>query len=52
MAERMRALPSEDFQNLLRPCFQEDEIKLILIGGVLGALAGLGQLVWIFGVSI
>ncbi len=52
MAERMRALPSEDFQNLLRPCFQEDEIKLILIGGVLGALAGLAQLVWVFGAPI
>ncbi|MFT6122122.1 MAG: uncharacterized membrane protein YheB (UPF0754 family), partial [Oleiphilaceae bacterium] len=45
MEERMKKLPSEDFQNLLRPCFQEDEVKLIAIGGVLGALAGLGQLV-------
>ncbi len=50
MAERMRALPSEEFQNLLRPCFQEDEIKLIIIGGVLGALAGLAQVVWVFGI--
>jgi uncharacterized membrane protein YheB (UPF0754 family) len=49
MEERMKKLPSEDFQNLLRPCFQEDEVKLIAIGGVLGALAGLGQLVYIFG---
>ena len=49
MEERMKQLPSEEFQNLLRPCFQEDEIKLIIIGGILGALAGLGQLVYLFG---
>lgn len=49
MAERMKDLPSAEFQDLLRPCFQEDEMKLILIGGVLGALAGLAQLAWIFG---
>jgi len=51
MEERMKQLPSEDFQDLLRPCFQEDEIKLIAIGGVLGALAGLGQLVYVFGLT-
>lgn len=51
MEQRMKQLPSEEFQDLLRPCFQEDEIKLIAIGGVLGALAGLGQLVYIFGMS-
>src|SRR5690606_41248316 len=32
MVERMNALSSEEFQDLLRPCFQEDEIKLILVG--------------------
>lgn len=52
MAERMKSLPSEEFQDLLRPCFQEDEIKLIIIGGVLGALAGLAQLAYIFGQSL
>jgi hypothetical protein len=51
MEERMKKLPSEDFQNLLRPCFQEDEVKLIAIGGVLGALAGVGQLVFVFGLT-
>ncbi|MEX0604948.1 MAG: hypothetical protein WD623_05105 [Marinobacter sp.] len=49
MVERMIALSSEEFQNLLRPCFQEDEIKLILVGGVLGFTAGVGQLLFIFG---
>ncbi len=52
MAERMKQLPSEEFQDLLRPCFQEDEIKLIIIGGILGALAGVGQLAFIFGQSL
>jgi len=48
MTERMAAMSSADFQNLLRPCFQEDEIKLIIIGGVLGALAGFAQFVFVF----
>jgi len=52
MAERMKQLPSEEFQDLLRPCFQEDEIKLIIIGGILGALAGMAQLAFIFGQSL
>ena len=52
MTERMKQLPSEEFQDLLRPCFQEDEIKLIIIGGILGALAGIGQIAFIFGQSL
>ena len=49
MRERMVLLSSAEFQNLLRPAFQEDEFKLILLGAVLGMLAGLGQLYFIFG---
>jgi hypothetical protein len=45
----MESLPPEDFQDLLRPCFQEDEMKLILTGAVLGFLAGIAQLVFVFG---
>lgn len=41
--ERMEALSSEEFQELLRPAFQEDEWILILVGGVLGAVAGFIQ---------
>lgn len=52
MRERMEALSPEEFQNLLRPCFQEDELKLILIGGGLGFLAGVAQFVWVFGGSL
>jgi len=49
LRERMESLPPRDFQDLLRPCFQEDEMKLILTGAVLGCLAGFGQLVFVFG---
>ena len=46
--ERMENLSSEEFQEVLRPAFQEDEWMLILAGGILGFLAGLAQLVFIF----
>lgn len=52
MVERMAALSSEEFQDLLRPCFQEDEIKLILVGAALGFTAGLCQLVFVFGQAL
>lgn len=51
MVERMIALSSEEFQDLLRPCFQEDEIKLILVGAFLGFVAGVAQFVFVFGQS-
>lgn len=49
LRRRMEALPPEEFQDLLRPCFQEDEMKLIVMGGVLGLLAGTAQQVLVFG---
>lgn len=52
MVERMIALSSEEFQDLLRPCFQEDEIKLILVGAFLGMAAGFCQLVFVFGQTV
>jgi uncharacterized membrane protein YheB (UPF0754 family) len=52
LRERMESLPSEEFQDLLRPCFQEDEMKLIVLGGVLGLAAGFAQLVFVFGGSL
>lgn len=39
--DRILALSSREFQNLLRPAFQEDEWILILLGGVTGFIAGL-----------
>ncbi|NMT62017.1 DUF445 domain-containing protein [Marinobacter orientalis] len=52
MVKRMTALSSEEFQDLLRPCFQEDEIKLIIVGAFLGFTAGICQLIFVFGGSV
>lgn len=49
MRERMATMPPEQFQDLLRPCFQEDELKLILVGAALGLAAGIAQLFLVFG---
>lgn len=46
---RMQNLPPQSFIGFLRPVFQEDEWKLILVGAILGFLAGCGQLLIIFG---
>lgn len=37
---KMQALPSCEFERVLHPAFEEDEVKLILVGAVLGAAAG------------
>jgi uncharacterized membrane protein YheB (UPF0754 family) len=52
MAERMAGMPPVQFQGLLMPIFEEDQWILIAIGGLLGFLAGLAQLVFIFGGSL
>ena len=43
LAEQMKALGPEDFQDVLRPAFREEELQLMLVGGVLGLLAGAVQ---------
>lgn len=43
MFKRMKDLPPEEFEPILRSAFQEDEYVLILIGSVLGAIVGLIQ---------
>lgn len=48
LRERMEQLPPEEFQDLLRPCFKEDEWILILLGAVLGGLAGVAQIFFVF----
>ena len=48
MSERMKALSPSEFQDVLRPAFQEEELQLMLIGGVLGAITGVIQWVFIF----
>ncbi len=40
MRERLNALPPNEFEEILRGAFREDEWLLILVGGVLGAFVG------------
>lgn len=47
--ERMTALDSTSFEGVLRPAFQQDEWKLILAGAALGLVAGVLQVVYVFG---
>ena len=45
---KMTELPSEEFEGVLHPAFEEDEITLIMLGGVLGAIVGVIQLFTLF----
>ncbi|MEM7372347.1 MAG: hypothetical protein AAF587_27255 [Bacteroidota bacterium] len=46
---KMQGLGPVEFVSFLRPVFQEDEWKLILVGAILGFLAGLAQWMLVFG---
>lgn len=48
--ERMRELPPEEFIGLLRPAFEEDEWMLVVLGGILGFVAGWLQLLVVTGI--
>ena len=37
----MQQLPPNEFVDFLRPVFQEDELKLIIVGAILGMGAGM-----------
>jgi uncharacterized membrane protein YheB (UPF0754 family) len=43
LRSRMEKLPHRDFDGMLHPIFQEDEWKLVLLGGALGVAIGLVQ---------
>ncbi|RLN93681.1 hypothetical protein BBJ28_00024219, partial [Nothophytophthora sp. Chile5] len=43
LREKMKLLSSAQFENLLHPIFEEDEWKLVVMGGVLGAVIGFVQ---------
>ncbi|KAJ0392906.1 hypothetical protein P43SY_007144 [Pythium insidiosum] len=43
LREKMKMLTSAQFEQLLHPIFQEDEWKLVLMGGVLGLVIGFLQ---------
>ena len=44
----MLKLSSKEFEGVLHPVFQEDEIKLILVGAALGTAVGFFQLMVMF----
>lgn len=46
--EKMSELPSKEFEGVLHPAFQEDELTLIFLGGLLGAFVGVIQLFTLF----
>jgi len=45
----MKELSPEEFEGVLRPAYQQDEWKLILVGAILGMGAGFIQLYFVFG---
>ncbi|WP_417544195.1 DUF445 domain-containing protein [Marinobacter sp.] len=51
LAGQMKALRPAEFQDILRPAFREEEIQLMFIGGVFGALAGVVQFI-VLGYSV
>jgi uncharacterized membrane protein YheB (UPF0754 family) len=48
LRERMKALPPPEFERFLHPIFEEDETTLIIVGAVLGGIAGLIQYYLLF----
>jgi uncharacterized membrane protein YheB (UPF0754 family) len=48
LREKMIGLPPIEFESFLRPVFKEDETTLIIIGAILGGLAGLLQYFLLF----
>ncbi|WP_028937392.1 DUF445 domain-containing protein [Pseudonocardia spinosispora] len=45
----MRAMTPLEFESVLRPAFKQDEWKLILVGGILGAIVGELQVLLLIG---
>ncbi|MEO0897960.1 MAG: hypothetical protein AAFY71_16245 [Bacteroidota bacterium] len=52
LKSRMQGLGPTEFVSFLRPVFQKDEWKLILVGALLGLGAGMMQMLLVFGGSI
>ncbi|MEQ5833876.1 DUF445 family protein [Marinobacter sp. NFXS9] len=48
LAQQMKALGPAEFQDILRPAFKEEELYLMLVGGLLGAIAGVVQLGFLY----
>jgi len=45
---KLQALPPREFVGTLRPVFQEDEVKLIVVGAILGMIVGFIQQFLVF----
>ena len=43
LRERMKQCTYAEFEGILHPAFEEDEMLLIMVGGILGLLAGVIQ---------
>ncbi len=52
LSERLERLPPDEFEDMLRPAFREDEWMLIAVGAALGFLVGFGQLLLFKAVSV
>jgi uncharacterized membrane protein YheB (UPF0754 family) len=48
VATKMQELSASEFEGVLHPAFEEDEIQLIILGGILGAIVGVIQLYTLF----
>lgn len=48
LSAAMKALPSSEFERVLHPAFEEDEWKLIGVGGLLGLFVGSFQQLFVF----
>ena len=46
--DSLQKLNSSDFVGILRPVFQKDEWKLLLVGGVIGVIIGSLQYLYLF----
>jgi uncharacterized membrane protein YheB (UPF0754 family) len=44
LTQKMNALSPEEFEGIIRPAYEADEWKLMLVGALLGMAAGYGQL--------
>lgn len=40
----LKRLPPEDYEGVLHPAFEEDELTLIIVGGILGLLVGVAEI--------
>mmetsp|Transcript_16968 Transcript_16968/g.37062 ORF Transcript_16968/g.37062 Transcript_16968/m.37062 type:complete len:413 (+) Transcript_16968:105-1343(+) len=50
VATKMQELSASEFEGVLHPAFEEDEIQLIILGGILGAIVGVIQVFTLFSI--